>query len=52
MDKTEGKLVAQEYNIAFYPTLLFITPEGTLIKKEVGYKDKNQLLEIARSVLN
>ena len=52
MEKSEGMLVARKYNVNFYPTLLFIKPDGSLIKKEVGYKDKSQLLKLAKLALN
>lgn len=52
MEKSEGMLVARKYNVNFYPTLLFIKPDGSLIKKEVGYKDKAQLLQMAKAVIN
>lgn len=52
MEKSEGLYVSRKYNISFYPTLLFITPEGTLLRKEVGYHTKSQLLKLAREIPN
>lgn len=52
MEKTDGMLVGRRYNVNFYPTLLFIKPDGTLIRKEVGFHDKDQLLKLAREVAN
>ncbi|MBT8327858.1 MAG: thioredoxin family protein [Bacteroidia bacterium] len=52
MEKAEGMLFARRYNVNFYPTLLFVRPDGSVIKKEVGYKNKTQLLRIARAALN
>lgn len=52
MEKTDGMLVSRRYNVNFYPTLLFVKPDGTLIRKEVGFHDKAQLLKLAREVAN
>lgn len=50
MEKTDGMLVSKRYNVNFYPTLLFVKPDGTLIRKEVGFHDKDQLLKLAREI--
>lgn len=48
MEKTDGMLVSRRYSVNFYPTLLFIRPNGELIRKEVGFKNKSELLTLAR----
>jgi len=48
MEKTDGMLVSRRYGVNFYPTLLFIRPNGQLIRKEVGFKNKTELLNLAR----
>lgn len=48
MEKTDGMLVSRRYSVNFYPTLLFIKPSGELIRKEVGFKNKSELLNLAR----
>ncbi len=52
MEKTDGMLVSRRYNVNFYPTLLFLKPDGSLIRKEVGFHDKAQLLQLAKEVSN
>ncbi|PCJ67752.1 MAG: thioredoxin [Bacteroidetes bacterium] len=52
MEKTEGILIARRYSVNFYPTLLFVKPNGELIRKEVGYQNKKQLLQLAKDVMN
>lgn len=50
MEKTQGMLVGRRYDVNFYPTLLFITPSGTLLHKEVGFRDKSELLKMAKNI--
>lgn len=50
MEETEGMLVGRRYSVNFYPTLLFIKPSGELVRKEVGYHTKAQLLSLAKQV--
>ena len=52
MEETEGLLIARRYGVNFYPTLLFIKPTGELVRKEVGFHDRKQLLRLARSVVH
>jgi thioredoxin-related protein len=50
MEESEGILFGRRYSVNFYPTLLFVKPSGELIKKEVGYQTKAQLMKLARDV--
>ena len=50
MEQTSGQLISRRYNVNFYPTLLFIKPDGSLVGKAVGYHNKSELLALARSV--
>jgi thioredoxin 1 len=50
MEETEGMLVGRRYSVNFYPTLLFIKPTGELVRKEVGYHSKSQLLSLAKRI--
>lgn len=49
MEKTEGMLVGRRYSVNFYPTLLFIKPDGQLVTKAVGMHTKSELLELAKT---
>lgn len=50
MEKTDGMLISRRYSVNFYPTLLFIKPSGQLVRKEVGYHSKSELMRVARDV--
>ena len=50
MEATDGMLISRRYSVNFYPTLLFIKPSGQLVRKEVGYQNKGDLMRIARDV--
>lgn len=50
MEETEGMLVGRRYSVNFYPTLLFIKPTGELVRKEVGYHSKSQLLSLVKRI--
>ena len=46
MEKGEGPGLAQRYNVAVYPTLLFFTPDGTMVHRSAGYHTVEQFLEL------
>ena len=50
METKEGIALSKDYQVQFYPTLLFITPEGELVRKEIGYHSKKQLLSLAKTI--
>ena len=52
MEKSAGKKMRSAYSVRAYPTLLFIKPDGTLIKKVVGYHQAESLIKLGVSVLN
>jgi len=43
----DANLIRNTYSIAAYPTFLIFSPDGRLVHKEVGYKDVDELIEIA-----
>lgn len=47
-----GRLVASKYNVNAYPTLLFLKPDGTLIKRYIGALGKDEFLTAANKALN
>ncbi len=51
MEKPENAEFAQKYPVNSYPTLMFIDAEGTIVLKEVGGKNVDQLLETGRKAL-
>lgn len=51
MEKGEGLSLAEKWNVGAYPTLLFFTPEGKLVMKQVGFVDGKRLREIEKQSL-
>lgn len=50
MEKGEGVELGKRYQVSAYPTLLFLDATGKVLKKVVGYKTPEQLLELAAEV--
>lgn len=48
MEAGEGPMLAERYQVSLYPTLLFVSPDGVLAHKAVGYHSPRQLLDVAR----
>lgn len=46
----DGRTVASTYSVTAYPTLIWIDAEGNLVKKEVGYKNPEQLLRAVQDI--
>lgn len=51
MEKGEGVKLADEWDITAYPALLFFTPEGKMILKQIGYVDGVHLVEFGKQAL-
>ena len=52
MEKGDGIDMAKRYEIAAYPTLLFIDGDGQLIHKAIGFHDVSQILELGKTALD
>ena len=48
----EGRLLAKQYGVHGYPTMLFIMPDGSIKNTAVGYHTPKQLLKQAYRVVN
>lgn len=46
----DGIDAARAYAVNAYPTLIFITSEGKLVRKFVGYRSPTELLDLAEMV--
>ncbi len=44
--------IAKQYQVDAFPTLLFFSPDGNLVNKEVGYHDVNDFLNISMNSLD
>ena len=51
MEKGEGVALADKWNVTAYPALLFFTPEGKMIMKQVGYVDGEHLVDFGKQAL-
>ncbi len=52
IEKGEGVSLKEKFNVKRYPTLVFITPEGEIIKESRGYKKPDKMMGLAQEVLN
>lgn len=44
MEKGEGPSIGSKYGVTAYPTLLFVSPDGELMHKAVGYQTPDRLI--------
>ncbi|HTI92328.1 MAG TPA: thioredoxin family protein [Puia sp.] len=51
MEKGEGVLLADRWDITAYPSLLFFTPDGKMVMRQVGYVDGKHLIEFGEQAL-
>jgi len=47
MEKGEGPVLSEKFGITAYPTLFFINAEGSVVHKEVGAIDADELITLA-----
>lgn len=47
-----AKKMGRTYSVTAFPTLLFFSPNGEMVYKELGYKAPGQFMAIARDALN
>ena len=51
-ETAEGKKLRERYEVRSYPTMLFITPDGSIKEEAVGYHSASQLLKVAKKATN
>lgn len=49
-EKGDGAALVRKYEVKGYPTLLFINPNGKVVKEALGYQDVKEFLELGRSL--
>lgn len=52
MEKGSGSMVARQYRVSAYPTLIFVNADGSVIKKAVGYHEPEQLIALGQQVIS
>lgn len=43
----DAHVMMQQYNVNVFPTFLFFSPQGKIVHKAVGYKDKDAFIKLA-----
>jgi thiol-disulfide isomerase/thioredoxin len=51
MEKTDGISFGREYPVSAYPTLFFLAPDGTVVKKVKGGQKAQQLIEHGKKAM-
>ena len=52
MEKGIGRTLQQKYEILFYPTLIFLSPDGTPLHRIAGFQSAPNLLKLGKIALN
>jgi len=52
MEKGEGAMLADRYYVSAYPNLVFISPDGVMLHKGVGFLAANEFLTLAKTAKN
>ncbi len=52
MEKGEGIMLAQQFAVTAYPSLLFVSGDGEMLHKGLGFQVANQFLELAKTAIN
>lgn len=50
-EKGEGPVLAQQFGVRAYPTLVFVNADGKVVQKTVGFESAPNLLRIAKPLL-
>jgi thioredoxin 1 len=52
MEKGEGKILAEIYEVRQHPTLLFINARGEVVEQGTGFHNAQKLIELGQSALS
>lgn len=52
MEKGEGAMLADRYYVSAYPNLIFISPDGVMLHKGVGFLPSDEFLALAKEAKN
>lgn len=50
-EQGEGVEIARKFNVQAFPTLIFVSPAGTVVKKAVGYHTPEELVKLGKEVI-
>ena len=51
MEQGEGELLAKDWDVEAFPTLLFFNPQGDMVLKEIGFLDGKKLIRLGTEAL-
>ncbi len=51
MEKGEGLELAEQWEVMAYPTLLIFSPDGKMLKRQIGFVDGMGLIDFGKSAL-
>lgn len=51
MEKGEGIQLAKNWQVNSYPSLLFFSPDGKMVLKQIGYIDGNGLIKLGQEAI-
>ncbi len=51
MEKGEGPKLVEQWEVTAYPTLLFFSPEGKLLMRQVGFVNGNKLVDFGKQAM-
>lgn len=51
MEKGEGIQLAKNWQVNSYPSLLFFSPDGKMVLKQIGYVDGKGLIELGQEAI-
>lgn len=52
MEKGEGPMLARQFQVQAYPTLLFVDPAGLIVHRVAGFHNPEQFLELGHAALD
>lgn len=52
MEEGIGKELQKKYDVFFYPTFLFLTPDGTLVHRIAGFQSAPKMLNLGKTAVN
>jgi thioredoxin-related protein len=48
---SDANVISRDYHVEGFPTFIFLTPQGTLVNKDLGFKNINAFMDVANTAL-